>query len=296
MAPSLGPRVIAVLSILLLHPPAGVLCRSLTTADADQLPKACSDLFAAKLRRWTKRFESRRAAMSEAISYKRPKFVYDIFEPEWDCEVQDRVGKAWGDGGKFVCGVDALAELGDGCLVYSIGSRLDVTFEKDILSRTKCEVHTFDHTVNASRARELALQTGFTYHPIGLSSSYAKKGRREYVTSLHSIMKRLGHEGRRIDVLKIDCEGCEHQISRSIFQACSAGSFSIGQMQIEVHGTDWERTKAFFDGADSCGLMIFHKERNHWGCGGYRCVEFSLVSQAWARTAFARSHCPNQHA
>jgi hypothetical protein len=49
--------------------------------------------------------------------------------------------------------------------------------------------------------------------------------------------------------------------------------------------------REFFEGADACGLRLFHKERNHWGCQGYACVEFSLVSAESAWREFQASHC-----
>ena len=41
-------------------------------------------------------------------------------------------------------------------------------------------------------------------------------------------------------------------------------------------------------------MMIFHKERNQWGCNGYTCVEYSLISPAAAKRAFASTHCPRR--
>jgi Methyltransferase domain len=46
----------------------------------------------------------------------------------------------YGDGPKFVCGMEFLTEKAD-CLVYSIGSRAEDGFELDLLSRApNCEV------------------------------------------------------------------------------------------------------------------------------------------------------------
>jgi hypothetical protein len=39
------------------------------------------------------------------------------------------------------------------------------------------------------------------------------------------------------------------------------------------------------------GFMVFHKERNHWGCDGYMCVEFSIVSPGVAKAEFGATHC-----
>ena len=38
-------------------------------------------------------------------------------------------------------------------------------------------------------------------------------------------------------------------------------------------------------------LRITHKERNQWGCDGYRCVEYALVSEAFLREANGAVMC-----
>ena len=44
-----------------------------------------------------------------------------------------------GDGGKWVCGMRMLQEMRH-CLVYSLGSQGDTSFEDEFLERTACEV------------------------------------------------------------------------------------------------------------------------------------------------------------
>ena len=50
-------------------------------------------------------------------------------------------------GGKLVC--PSLLSV-PACVVYSLGSRLDYSFEEDILKRTPCQVVTFDCTVDGA--------------------------------------------------------------------------------------------------------------------------------------------------
>ena len=47
----------------------------------------------------------------------------------------------------------------------------------------------------------------------------------------------------------------------------------------------------FFAAADTAKLRITHKERNQWGCDGYRCVEYALVSEAFLREANGAVMC-----
>jgi hypothetical protein len=45
------------------------------------------------------------------------------------------------DGGKLICD---LGRLRPPCVIYSLGSQGDYSFERDMLRLTQCEVHTFD--------------------------------------------------------------------------------------------------------------------------------------------------------
>jgi Methyltransferase domain len=67
----------------------------------------------------------------------------------------------YGDGPKFVCGMEFLTEQAD-CLVYSIGSRAEDGFELDLLSRApNCEV-----SINAATAaaKHICRQSMRSFH------------------------------------------------------------------------------------------------------------------------------------
>ena len=75
---------------------------------------------------------------------------------------------------------------------------------------TDCEIHTFDPTLNPSRpgadpgrSYDASANRGYTtFHDMGLAGvEDAKSG----LLPLSDIMAVLGHTGRRIDVLKVDC-------------------------------------------------------------------------------------------
>ena len=51
------------------------------------------------------------------------------------------------------------------------------------------------------------------------------------------------------------------------------------------------RSASFFEGADAAGCMLYHKERNHWGCAGYVCVEYALIHVGEARAVFDSAYC-----
>ena len=83
-----------------------------------------------------------------------------------------------------------------------------------------------------------------------------------------SMVKQLNHTGRSIDLLKIDCEGCEWQSLADIFDAIHAEEMKVDQLQIELHGGKKEMINNLFQKADTAGMRIMHKERNQWGCDG----------------------------
>ncbi|KAI8468758.1 MAG: methyltransferase domain-containing protein [Monoraphidium minutum] len=76
---------------------------------------------------------------------------YDLVNPFLSCPRRHPGGLlrygGGGDGGKLLCDLGVLRAP---CLVYSMGSNGDYGFERDILSRTPCEVHTFDCTYNGT--------------------------------------------------------------------------------------------------------------------------------------------------
>jgi hypothetical protein len=155
-----------------------------------------------------------------------------FFHSFFTCPRLDKVG-GLGDGPKWTCDIDRVgvqsarrkqadpASSPDKkhCLIYSIGSNGDYQWEDAVQETLKstggCEIHIFDPG-NFDRGANNT-DKGMVYHKWGLTSSYEKTGndlvtkrRNGMVThSFPEIQKLLGHEGRTIDILKIDCEGCE---------------------------------------------------------------------------------------
>jgi hypothetical protein len=223
------------------------------------------------------------------------KNAYDAFEATYSCLEDDRVGTLFGDGGKFVCG-EATHFRRHGCLVYSVGSAGDASFEKDVIARFGCEVHSFDPSGDTAQMEVDVSQSGSVFHAWGVGASGADftnevDHKTTPLLSVHDIMERLGHAERHIDILKIDCEGCEYKALAAVWPQVRAGRVSIGQIQVEMHGTDFAQAREFFDGAEAAGYMIFHKERNHWGCAGYMCVEYALIHVDDARAVFDSAYC-----
>lgn len=157
--------------------------------------------------------------------------IWDFFGPDYTCPfTKERVGRI-GDGGKWVCGVRALLEDRP-CLIYSLGSRGDTSFEEEILSRTACEVHTFDPDV--TQGIESALP-GLHFHAIGIGRDNGTALTSLDDRKMHSIEQVMGKLGHKwVDVLKMDIEGHEWDVLSDVF-AKSGAQLPTTQLLVEVH-------------------------------------------------------------
>lgn len=171
------------------------------------------------------------------------------------------------------------------CLVYSVGSRDEFSFERGVLSQIgdHCDVHTFDMEVNHTLAKE----SGVEPHAWGWSNNprTVKPSGWVFKTPLDSV-KELRHHAKDavIDILKLDCDGCEWEIFPLLFEP---GMPMIRQLLIELHedvdeatgvGTIRKpETMAFFREMHKQGYVIFHKEANVHFWHVARCVEYGFL-------------------
>lgn len=248
------------------------------------LVKSCASHFLSRERAWNARVERRYTAYEDPSKYLNPvpepyredpeawkaRQAYDLFEPEWNCPLEQRVGVPYGDGGKWACSWPQPSP----CLVYSVGSNYDFSFEAAVhQANPNCEVHTFDPTVDPDKSVQLAKPINAIFHNKGIGTELPEGGGpKASVHSLEEIIADLKHNKReRIDILKIDCESCEYTDSfLGYFKAsCGDGNWlpnttRISQVMLEFHGTSFDVIRGVFDVFDECGYRIFHKERNHW--------------------------------
>lgn len=113
-----------------------------------------------------------------------------------------RIGRA-GDGGKWLCPLDWVRDEPE-CVVYSLGSSGDYTFEASMLKHTPCHVHTFECThggISLDRKRH-------TYHQVCLGRAPKGMATLRIFERFQTITERLGHP--KIHIMKIDIEGWEH--------------------------------------------------------------------------------------
>jgi Methyltransferase domain len=190
-------------------------------------------------------------------------WLLENVDPLFTCPNVRRVGGR-GDGPKWTCDPHRLLQQPH-CLVYSIGSFGAYSFEDGLvqLLGQHCEIHVFDPSPDFGRGDDE--HPAIHYHPWGLKYSRQldpglvdgrDKGRLFY--SLPQMMEQLGHTGRTIHVLKLDCERCEIWSHWDILHP----SLDIRQILIETHFGLEVNVVAFFNRFLHYGYVPFSKEAN----------------------------------
>lgn len=180
------------------------------------------------------------------------------YEPDFTCMHERRVG-GMGDGPKWVCDPHRIDNRT--CLVYSIGSAGKTEFERGVRDAigSGCEVHTFD-VKNYNRRNgdfaENCAKVGCTFHHFGIQAE--DKPLKEGMKTLKQTVAELGHEGRSIDIFKIDCEGCEFDVYKDWFTS----GVILRQILVEVHYVPIPQTLDFFRRLQNDNYVCFHKEAN----------------------------------
>lgn len=265
------------------------------------------------------RAEKLRAARQNAVgsqfSVANPQTTWYLWPEETSCRGVagefnhyrlDRLGKLGPDASKWVCNSRALAAQQPRCLVYAFGGHAEFDWDIAMTQHTGCEHHIFDPTAPchepgkqdqsckpwaALLGPKLIAESNVTsYQPYGISGHdgtvrWFKESVPVY--SLSTIMAKLGHTGRRIDVLKMDIEGSEFDVVPNLVKS----GIEIGQLLIEVHWplhrAEFSRKPAhmqtsalhahFFGALEKAGFAVAHVEFNI-ACG-FTCVEFLWVNR-----------------
>ena len=126
----------------------------------------------------------------------------EFWEPCLGCANYARVGPR-GDGGKWVCDPEVLL-ASPTCLVLSVGSNNDFSYEEAIVDGYGCTVHVYDYTSDPPKDDKGGK---IKFFRVGLAP--ADGGR---MLSLGTMLDRLAAEregAEAIELVKIDCDGCE---------------------------------------------------------------------------------------
>ena len=151
-------------------------------------------------------------------------------------------GECGKDESKNICG---LANLQEPCVIYSIGGNNQWAFERDLLQKTACDIHTFDCTGPLSRFDPPKNERLHFHHVcLGMKSLPAPnitKGKKRKdivgeVWTLEEMQSTLHHN--RIDLLKMDIEGFEWPVMyhwHDLFDIRGDTSVLPMQIVVEIH-------------------------------------------------------------
>jgi len=200
------------------------------------------------------------------------------YSPNFSCQFEQRVGPTE-EGRKWICDPHRLKRISEerknkgkrGCLVYSVGSAGNFYFEEslqELLGPETCEIHVFDFGDFESK---MPKNKNIYYHQWGLTNNDAifTNHQDKEMKTYDETRKILGHENDILDILKIDCEGCEW----SQYESWIASN--VRQVLVEVHMVPEDAHK-FFQAHQKAGYVIFHKEPNTISPGSC-CEEFSFI-------------------
>ena len=195
------------------------------------------------------------------------------WEPHVACLNERRLGNR-GDGGKWLCDPDCM--LREGCVVVSIGSNNEFSFELAMLERG-CSVHTFDHTV-----ANAAPPPGVHFYSLGLGVTGAVL---PLVTFEHLLE---AANVSTVDVLKMDIEGGEYPVLADAHNLKVMGA-GVRQLLVEFHwaaGVSHENPTAWMRkvarSVMDAGFVVFHKEPNILWSDGWQQnrggIEYALLN------------------
>ncbi|CAF0883088.1 unnamed protein product [Adineta ricciae] len=184
-----------------------------------------------------------------AVRHPDPVFFSTNWESTFHCSSTRRIGTR-GDGGKWVCDSYRLKSQAN-CLIYSVGSNGDFSFETEIKKLIPhCEVHAFDKNVYSCPTNVC------TFHAITFGDGVVPNNSQSWP----SIVQELNHTAKTIDILKIDIEGAEYSFFPHLFQS-DKRTFPR-QILVEVHPTNITIIQGFFDLLRRNNYVIAIKENN----------------------------------
>lgn len=209
---------------------------------------------------WLKRYENQYQEAVRQREYIRTNFpqapVWYHYQPLWRCPSEERIGfpigKFPGDGCKWVCA--DIVDNTENCIIYSIGVDGEISFDKEARKKwPKCQIHAFDK----DDSNQINLEkVNVTFH-------------KEFVLDLNETTHKYNHNGKWIDILKVDIEGGEWNLIPS---GLSQG-IKFKQLQVEVHDPTAELPK-WMQTLEKHNYRMFHQDTNYY-CPS--CMEYSFV-------------------
>jgi hypothetical protein len=173
---------------------------------------------------------------------------------------------------------------GNGCLMYLFDEGKDdpIQFFIDLFEELdqSCEVHVFSSHWNDDKLIQLeeiskANHDMLLLHPWGIEGkSDSHLGRKNYLT-MGETLTELGHVGHTIDMLSLECDGCEWSVYKDILDSDAF----ITQLLLELHEAPYQVNDLFLE-MKKHGYVIFHRETDSVDKGGGQNHAYSFIRLA----------------
>jgi hypothetical protein len=140
----------------------------------------------------------------------------------WLCKTKI-FGQGWG--AHALCNVPPKRP----CLFYSFGISNDYSFDVDLANTWQCQGLAFDPSV----VHKSQLHPNVTFHMIGAKTlSEEDDNQWPLVTTVTALKRIFKH---KINILKMDCEGCEYSLARDVENEMPDFFSTIDQVTLEIH-------------------------------------------------------------
>ena len=180
-----------------------------------------------------------------------------------------------------VCGARTLFEERQ-CVLYSLGSNGDSSFEEGMLQKAACDVHTFDPFIAPEVKDSMRGRPGINFHDYGIAATTSLTESGLQMKTIGDIMSELRHGW--VDILKLDVEGSEWSMFSSIYEKGGLGLHAT-QLLLELHypsATSEQGIWDLFDNLIQDNFRLFsvepnvHCDRNVPNCE-LNYLEFSFI-------------------
>ncbi|PVD36075.1 hypothetical protein C0Q70_03045 [Pomacea canaliculata] len=169
--------------------------------------------------------------MLYTMSWEEIAFLYHKYTKQIQINCQDivRLGRVT-DGGWEVCD-DSSYRPSAPCLVYSFGTvGDDFSFDDAVARRYKCEVHSFDPSMNV---KDYQRDSTVYFHQLGLADFTGETSDGWKMSTFADIRKHFHHEGKPLSILKLDIEEWEWKVLPSLLKSGYLNDTS--QLLMELH-------------------------------------------------------------
>ena len=122
-----------------------------------------------------------------------------------------------------------------------------------------CEIHVFNHFMDPTLLANNMQQQGkgIHIHPFGFRpENKGSMGAPGNFKTFKEAVKELGHKGKSLSILSLDCEGCEWDLYRDILSS----DLTIQQILVQMHGTPFIANR-FFSTMHNAGYAIYRREQ-----------------------------------